>query len=125
MAETKMSRWPIRLALHLLSTGAFLAALMVAHALHATLFGLPPSRGVSVGIALRWVVMAHLGINTVTALIPRLLFKGVGIVLFAVITLSLLLPQHPMRAAFAALVGSACSVLAVWLGRVLTRARAA
>ncbi|ATB28107.1 hypothetical protein [Melittangium boletus] len=116
-----MSRLPLRLGLHLLATGAFMLLLPVVHWLHVKVFGRAPSRGVSVGVALQWVVLAHLVGNLIAALLPGRLLKGLGLVLFIAAALFLLLPQHPVRAAVLIPLGAALIGVALVLGRALER----
>jgi hypothetical protein len=61
------------------------------------------------------VVMVHLISNLAIAFVSQRLLKAAGVVIFIVATLYLLLPLHPVRAAFMAVAGTLCSILAILL----------
>jgi ABC-type polysaccharide/polyol phosphate export permease len=108
-----MKRRVLQLFIHLMATVGLFVLGFIAASSYERVFGVPPSRGIAVGISMELVVMVHLLSNLAIALVPQLPLKAAGVGIFIATTLYLLLPLHPVRAAFMAVAGTLCSILAI------------
>ena len=119
-----MKRRLLHLFIHASATAVFLVLGFIAFSFHEEVRGRPPASGVSLGITMELIVMAHLVLNLVMAFVPRILLKVAGVVVFVAMTFYYLLPEHPVRALFLAVAGASCCLLAILLcSRVPLRAR--
>ena len=108
-----MKRRILQLFIHLMATAGLFVLGFIAASQYERVFGIPPSSGIAVGLSMELVVLVHLISNLAIALVRQFPLKVAGVVLFIATTIYLLLPLHPVRAAFMSVAGTLCTLLAI------------